>query len=222
MKKFIIPVIVLFFISFSAVSQIHNVYIGSGSSSLYLSSTPDVHGNAFPDRYMNTDWKKGSVITRQSTMLNNVGLRYNISKGQFEIVSVLNPSVVKRINLDGKVFVHTRFLDEKGQVKSAYFQLLSEGETRFLIRRTVSRKQGKKGLYGYDAYETVKETYYIQKGKHPAVEVKRNKKSILAVLSDEEKPLDEWLRKHSISFYKTTDVARLLKYYNRLKSASDS
>lgn len=220
MKKFIIPVFFLFLVSFSAVSQVHNVYIGSGSASLYLRSTPDAPGQAFPDRYLNSDWKKGSVITRQKTLLNNVGLRYNISKGQFEIVSVLNPVVVKRINLDGKVFVYGRFLDGQGRVKETYFQLLSEGKTRLLMRRTVSRKQGKKGLYGYDPYETVKQIFYIQKGEQPAVEVKRNKKSILSVLSDEEKPLEEWLRKHSISFYKTSDLALLLKYYNSLKTGS--
>ncbi len=216
MKKLLFAALALFLFSVPSFSQVHNVYIGSGSSSLFLSSTPDANHAGFPDRYLNSDWKEGSVITRQQTMLNNVKLRFNITKGQFEIVSTLNPERVRRINLDGKVFVYTDYLDDNGQVKNAYFQLLSEGNTHLLLRRKLLHKPGKKGLYGYEPYETVQELYYIQKGDKPAVQVKRNKKSILSVLSDQEKQLEEWLDKHSVSFYKISDVAKLLKYYNTL------
>ncbi len=216
MKKILIPILASLLFAVQAAGQIHNVYIGSGSSTLTLSSSSNTAGTGFPDRYLNSDWKKGSVITTRQTMLNNVGLRYNISTGQFEIVSTLNPEIVKRINLDGKVFVYIAYLDDAGQTKHSYFQLLSEGNTRLLMLRKVHRKAGKKGLYGYDPYEKVQESYYIQKGDAPAVLVKRNKKSILSVLSDKEKQLDEWLQKHSVSFYKIGDVVQLLKYYNTL------
>jgi hypothetical protein len=218
MKKLLLIVLIGILFPLIALSQVHNVYIGNGSSSLYLSSTPDPHGVGFNDRYLNTEWKNGSVITNQNMLLNNVGLRFNITKGQFEVVSSLNPKVVKRINLNGDVFVYTGYVDKNGEVKETYFQLLSEGNTRLLMRRSVLRKQGKKGLYGYDPYETVRETYYIQKGNKPAVQVKRSKKSILSVLSDEEKPLESWLHNNDISFYKISDVGKLLKYYDSLKA----
>ena len=219
MKRLLLSFFVAFLLSETAFSQIHNVYIGSGSSTLFLTSTADPHGAGFPDRYLNSDWKKGSVITTNKTMLNNVGLRYNLSTGEFEIVSTLNPKVVKRINLDGKVFVYTDYLDASGKTKSSYFQLLSEGSTRLLLLRHLKRKPGKKGLYGYDPYETVQEVYFIQNGNNPAVQVKRNKKSILSALPGHDRQLEEWLRKHSVSFYKISDLAKLLKYYNSLASS---
>lgn len=217
MKKLWLIVVAGMLFPLSAVSQVHNVYIGSGSSTLYLSSTPDTHAAGFNDRYLNSDWKIGSVITHQNTMLTNVGLRFNITKGQFEVVSSLNPKVVKRINLNGGVFVYTKYFGKNNVLKESYFQLFNEGNTRLLMRRSVLRKQGKKGLYGYAPYESVQETYYIQKGDKPAVQVKRNKKSILSVLSDEEKPLENWLNDNDISFYKVSDVSKLLKYYDSLK-----
>ncbi len=220
MSKQLLLSVVFILTSFFATAQVHNVYIGSGASTLFLSTTPEEASPGFPDRYLNNEWKKGSIITTQNTMLNPVKLRYNISTGQFEIVSVVNPKVVRRINLDGKVFVYTSYQTKDGNIKNSYFQLLSEGNTHLLLQRKVLRKAGKKGLYGYAPFETVHETYFIQKGNHPAVEVKRNKKNILAVLSDEKKPLEAWLKQNSISFYNISDLARLLKYYNHLKTES--
>ena len=220
MKKFLFVVLPVILLPLLGTAQVHNVYVGSGSSSLYLSSTPDPHGAGFNDRYLNSDWKTGSVITKKNTLLNNVGLRFNITKGQFEVVSTLNPTVVKRINLNGLVFVYTRYAGKNGTIKDSYFQLLTEGNTHMLMRRSMLRKSGKKGLYGYDPYETVQETYYIQKGNEPAVQVKRNKKSILAVLSDKEQQLNSWLRQNDISFYKASDVGKLLKYYNSLEDGN--
>ena len=218
MKKILLIAFAGILFPLLAVSQVHNVYIGSGSSTLSLSSTPNSRTTGFNDRYLNSEWKSGSVITNQNTMFNNVGLRYNITKGQFEVVSSLNPKVVKRINLNGDVFVYAKYIDKNHISKESYFQLLTEGNTRLLLRRTMFHKQGKKGLYGYDPYETVIETYFIQKAGHPAVMVKRNKKSILSVLSDEGKPLESWLHNNDISFYKISDIGKLLKYYDRLKA----
>ncbi|UBM63101.1 hypothetical protein LA303_03775 [Candidatus Sulfidibacterium hydrothermale] len=220
MLKQLLLSVIFILISFLGTAQVHNVYVGSGSSTLYLSTMPENATPGFPDRYLNSEWKTGSIITTQNTKLNPVKLRYNISTGQFEIVSVVNPKVVRRINIDGKVFVYTSYQTKDGAIKESYFQLLSEGDTHLLLRRNVLRKAGKKGLYGYAPFETVHETYFIQKGNHPAVEVKRNQKSILAVLSDENKPLEAWLRQNNINFYNINDLVRVLKYYNHLKTGS--
>jgi len=211
---------VFIFITVAVSAQLHHVYIGKGASTLYLSTAPESSTSAFPDRYLNSEWKQGSVMTTQKTLLSPVKLRYNISTNQFEVISTLNPEAVKRINIDGKVFVYTSFQNKKGVTGRSYFQLLSEGKTRLLLQRTVSRKAGKKGLYGYPPFETVHETYFIQKGDHPAVAVKRTQKSILSVLSDRKKQLDEWLQQNNINFYRVNDIVRLLKYYNHLKTGS--
>jgi len=217
MKNFLFVFMVGLFVSTSLSAQIKNVYIGSGSSSLILESTGDAGPAGFNDLYMNPEWKVGTVITKKKSLIKNLGLRYNVTSGQFEVVSVLNPDLVSRINLDGKVFVYTNY-SYKGRTGQRYFQLLSEGKTRLLLARQVSRKAGKKGLYGYDPYQTVEETYYLQKGDQPAVPVKRNKKSILSLLADEQAEMETYIHDNNLSFFSPQDIGKLLKYYDSLKA----
>ncbi len=219
MKDFLLIFIVGFFMSTGLSAQIKNVYIGNGSSSLILESTGDYGPAGFNDLYMNPDWKMGTVITKKKALIKNLGLRYNVTSGQFEVVSVLNPDLIKRINLDGKVFVYTSYLN-KGKKGRRYFQLLSEGKTHLLLARYVSRKAGKKGLYGYDPYQTIEETYYLQKGNQPAVPIKRNKKSILSLLADQKAKVEAFLRNNNLSFFNVNDIGKLLRYYDSLNAQS--
>ena len=215
MKNLLIVFVALFFISHNLSAQVNNVYIGSGASSLILQSTGEANPAGFNDLYMNPEWKTGTIITQKNTLIQNLGLRYNVTSGQFEVVSMVNPELVSRINLDGKVFIYTSYV-RKGKIAKAYFQLLSEGETRLLLARKVDRKAGKKGLYGFDPFQTISETYFLQKGDKPAVEIKRNKKSILNQLSDKRSEIEIFIHENNLNLYSVKDIGSLLKYYDTI------
>lgn len=212
------PNILLLFLLFgiSLQAQIHNVYIGSGSSSISLSSTGEANPAGFNDLYVNPEWKLGSIVTKENSLIQNLGLRFNVSAGQFEMVTLVNPDRVKRVNLDGKIYVYTQFLKGEGKVAEGYFQLLTEGKTRLLLQRKVERKAGKKGLYGYEPFQTILERYFLQKGDHPAVEVKRTKKAIMEQLSDKKQALEAFIKDKNLNLYHVKDIGILLKYYNTL------
>jgi len=216
MKIFSISLLAFLFLAVAMQAQVHNVYIGSGSAGLSLSSTGEATPAGFNDLYINSDWKLGTIITKENALIQNLGLRFNVTAGQFEMVSLVNPERVKRVNLDGKVFVYTRYVKPDGEEGEGYFQLLSEGKTHFMLQRSVERKAGKKGLYGYDAFQTIVSRYFIQKGEQAAVEVKKSKMGILDYLSDKKESLESFIREKNLSLYRIKDIGILLKYYDSL------
>lgn len=214
MKK-LNPILFLFLFSVIHTSA-QNLYIGDGASTLFLqsSSTPDAQ--KFDAKYLNAEWGIGNLQTVDSKMLTNVAFKYNVTKDKFEMRADVNPIIVDRITYDGKVFIYSEFI-RNGYQTSGYFEQLSEGTTILLLKYSINTVSGKKGAFGYDAYQNVKKDLYIKIEDSPAVIIKK-KNHVLDALPEYNDQLKIYVKKNHLNLSKKKDIIKLLHYYSVLRS----
>ncbi len=202
----------------SAFSQTHeNIYVESGNNTLFMRTGSNWGSETFNPKYLNSDWEMGNLQTGDNKLITDVAFMYNVSLDRMEIRADVNPAVMGRINFVGKVFIYSGFI-YNGQVRSGYFELLSEGSDVLLKRYSVQTTDAKGGaLVGHDAYQNITQSLYIKKGNEPAVMVKKKKSEIIKVLSDHKKEVEAYIHENHLNMLKTKDIIRLLNYYSTLE-----
>jgi len=199
-----------------AYSQIHqNLYIENERYSLFMQSNSTPGSTKFDAQYLNPDWEPGSMQTSDKKMISNVAFMYNVTNDKFEIRANVNPNAVGRITFNGMVFIYSQFI-VNDQVRSGYFELLSEGRAVLLKRYSVKTSSGRKGAFGYDAYQNVNVDYYVKVGDKPAVPVQKKAGDFVKALSDHKEEVTAYIKKNQLKMIKKKDIIQLLNYYSTL------
>lgn len=214
MKKLNLVLFLLLFLVIQTYTQ--NLYIGDGASTLFLQSTAAPDAQKFNAKYLNAEWGIGNLQTVDSKMLTNVAFKYNVTKDKFEMRADVNPVIVGRITYDGKVFIYSEFI-RGGYQTSGYFEQLSEGTTVLLQKYSINTVSGKKGAFGYDAYQNISKDLYIKVEDNPAVIIKK-KNDVLNVLPEYKDQLKLYIKKSHLNLSKKKDIIELLEYYSALRS----
>lgn len=169
--------------------------------------------------FLSTSFVNGSVIL-DGMIFRDVPMLYDIIKDQliirdFQKVYKINLAAdrVQQFFLLGHVFVRlTR--DSTGQIKTGFYDQLYNGKTSLFARRE------KKILEKYSNVQISKEVisqniYYIKKdGVYHAV---KNKSSMLAVLKNKKKDVQQYLKTNNIKFKQEPERAMIMavKYYDQ-------
>lgn len=214
--------IILFFICLITTIPIfsqtaRNLYIGSGVSTLFLQSVTTPDAEKFNAKYLNTEWGLGNLQTVDDKMLTNVAFKYNVTKDKFEMRADVNPEIVGRITYDGKVFVYSEYV--RGGFKTAgYFEQLCEGTAVLLQKYSIHTVSGKKGAFGYDAYQNVSKDLYIKIDDKPATILDKKKEDVLTALAAYKTEVDEYVKNNKLNLSKKKDIINLLDFYTELSS----
>jgi len=176
-------------------------------------STPS--STKFDAQYLNPDWELGNMQTSDKKMISNVAFMYNVTNDKFEIRADVNPSAVGRITFNGMVFIYSQYI-RNDQIKSGYFELLSEGRAVLLKRYSVQTSSGRKGAFGYDAYQNVNVDFYVKVGNKPAVLVQKKTGDFVNALADHKKEIEAYITKNNLKMIKKKDIIQLLNYYSTL------
>ena len=201
-----------------AFGQTHqNVYVDDGNTTLFMQTGTDWGTTKFDAKYLKADWEMGNLQTTDQKIITDVAFMYNVTFDKFEIRADVNPSVVKRINFGGKVFIYSDFIQDD-LTRSGYFELLSEGRTVLLKRYSVQTTAAKGGaLVGHDAYQNINQDLYVKKENEPAVLIKRKKTDIIDALADHKTELEKYTAENHLKMINTKDIIQLLNYYSTLE-----
>jgi hypothetical protein len=170
----------------------------------------------FNARYLDVEWGIGNLETRDNQIVDNVAFKYNVTRDVFEMRAEVNPKLVKRINYDGKVFVHSSYINEFGSVDQGYFELNSEGYAKLLTHYNVKHHPGRKGSHGYEAYQNISKDHYLKVGREPAVILERGNKEILAAFKEKHEEAATYVEENGLNLNKKKDLLDLLSYYSGL------
>ena len=214
MKRYILLLITLFLVQHFTFSQITKTYSASGYSSFYLNNQPEFN-SSIHSQYLNEDWENGSLQTRDGEIIKNVYFRYNLTYENFEMRFILNPSKVKRIYSEGKVYIYTKYIKDS-KVDSAYFELLNEGKSSLMVKYSFKKIPGRKGAFGHDSYKQVITKYYIKYGDNYATGIKLRKKSILNSLPDKQDLISKYIKQEKLNLRFRKDIIQMLNYYDSL------
>ena len=226
-KHFLLTIVlILFFTGINA--QEKRMYIGNGLSAPFTETPGYYKQTTFYDSFWNMEsgFKYGKMIMVNDSVVDNLGLRYNLSRDRFEAIFgshkgifIANDSVVKYISMMGESFTNYRYLDSDGILTKGYFKIIGDGKTQLLFKKTEIHKQGKKGAYGHDASKVFKNNYYLKiPGRPYPVKVKLRKKDILNALQYKGPRLEVYAKEHHLWFSKENDLVSILAYYDKLKS----
>ncbi len=184
----------------------------------------DIRGTPFTT----TDWAKGTVTTADNKTYTNLDVKYSDYEDKLYVRSS-NDDVKgfdDRVNdftlsyqKDGKeVLDHYRkgYNNVPGFDSKSFFEVLVDGKTQ-LLKKSIKKVQ-EKNEYGSmtsnKSFNTSTRYYIYQSNK--ANLLKKDKKSILAILSDKQPQLEEYIKKNNLSLKTDDDLIKIVSYYNTL------
>jgi len=184
--------------------------------------------NAKGSMYLFDDWREGTLILKNDTMVEGLKLRYNIYARQMHFIylqdtlALIVPDKVKYVVLENLAFVWTDYLEDN-LLKKDYFQILVEGQNRLLFHRKVKFDPKSPPATPYST-GTVDDRFlrfentYLQKGNEPAVQLKRSRRGLMASFPDKSQEIKQFMRKERIRPKKTQDLIKVVQFYNKLVS----
>lgn len=178
--------------------------------------------------YLNEDFRTGDIYFTDGTGIVQINIRYNIYKDELEfknstsgIIFVIDRNKINgfRLNEPGDSLYFEYFdlkPDKRGE--KSLVQILYKGKTVLLLKhKKLFIQADYKGAYAsgekYDEFQDDKD-YYIVIDNEPIQKIRLNKKSVLKALGDNQSALKEFVSANKIDFNNTTEVAKLLKFYD--------
>jgi|AntAceMinimDraft_5_1070358.scaffolds.fasta_scaffold84793_2 hypothetical protein len=172
--------------------------------------------------YLSREWVTGSVFY-DGQLFDSVPLLYDIVKDQLVVkytksfgkVSLQGEKVSHFYLSEGKSTGHTFIRLEAGQragigMRTGFYDLIYDGTSSVITRRVKVRQQtisDTKVIIGFP----YKEVFYLYaRGEyHPVA----TRKSVLALMADQKRPLNKYLREQKIKFRKNKEGAILALAY---------
>jgi hypothetical protein len=178
--------------------------------------------------YLNDSLVDG-VISVNNGRYPHIAMRYNIYRDQIEFLqdqilyALLPDRAIRKIEL-GEIKLVVEPYEFKGKVKNGYFNLLDSGKASLFSKPVVIYKEREEQkAMQYEAskskYIRLSDKYYCKVGKQQVVMIE-NMKDLLAVLSDKEVQLKQFIAKNKIANKSEKDFIRVVGEYNTL-SAND-
>ncbi len=210
------------------LAQNQRVYVAEGVGTTMIETSKNYTTTTFYDSFwdFDADFKYGILYLINGDSIDNLGIRYNITRDRFEAVSnekkgiyIVNPDVITRIRRMSEEFAHFKYYNAQNRLSKGYFNIVDDGKTKLLYRKAEKHKEGKKGAFGYSSFKSFDSDYYIKKTteKYPVL-IKRNRQSVLDNLGDEKEAIEAFVANNSLHYHKVHDLVSILTFYDRLKN----
>lgn len=176
--------------------------------------------------FLNDGFEPGEITMKNGMVFQNVDFRYNIYHDQIEfrqgeeILTFADPQGFEQVRFDDKTFVYRRYLKGKKPMEG-YFQVLSDGHARLMIRREQIIKREKLpasdfGGGNYRDYFRLSVEYFITKDGKNLIPVRKTERSILKALNEKQSELKQFLSESNLNLKNDIDLGEVLFYYNQL------
>ncbi len=209
-----------------AVTQNNRVYVMGGIGTTMIETSKNYNKTILYDSFWNfdSDFKYGLLYLKNGDSIDNLGIRYNITRDRFEVISniregiyIVNPDAINRIKRTREVFTYSKFFNAGEKLSKGYFKIVYDGNTKLFYRKSDKYKPGKGGAFGYSAFKLFETDFYLKKANDtlPAL-IKKTKQSVLKQLSDQKKAIELFVNTNHLEYRKTKDLITILTYYDNL------
>ena len=156
--------------------------------------------------------------------------RYNLYAQEFEMIygkdtfSIVSPFDLKSISISNKKFIHGLYVKRGGSrvyLGSSYFEVLSEGNCKLLMRHDVKIKSGGGPVTynwagGGDAFVQYQQFYYQQSEGDEVIILRKRKQDILELFADRSEDIEKFIRLERINVRDDASLIKVFNYYNSL------
>ena len=188
------------------------------------STSPSGLSSSKGGMYLEPGWATGRVMLKDQSVLEYLQLRYDIYNQQIQFVrendtlAFSKPEEVMYFILDDRNFIYAVFQQEGGGLGSGYFEILTDGDCKLLLRRTIKYHADPESKPGLTEEVFVRESeYFIIKDEGVAKPVRNCRKSVLCAFKDKEEQVDDFLEVNDIKMKTCDDLKKVVEYYNSLQ-----
>jgi hypothetical protein len=158
--------------------------------------------------------------------------RYNLYAQEFEMVyqkdtfAITAPFNVKSISISNMKFLYGLYVRRTGRhphLGSSYFQILSDGDCKLLMRHDVKIKSGGGPVTynwagGADVFVQYQQIYYQKTEGSEVILLKNRRKNIFKLFDDKAEEIKKFIRAENINIQDDAGLIRVFNYYNSLNS----
>ncbi|RZT96042.1 hypothetical protein EV201_0673 [Ancylomarina subtilis] len=178
--------------------------------------------------YLDKEFQTGSLIKKDSSIFDNLKLRYNIYNDRVEFLKkdiikiVPSRNFTSKVIIGEKTFKLSQYLI-KGHPKFGYLEQLTQGDCCLYYRHKVSLNPAVQG----NAYQepkpakfvNAKGMFFIQLKDEPIMQITK-KKHLIVQLSNNNNDIQKFYKKEKINIKMKEDFIKLVQYYNELNESS--
>lgn len=167
------------------------------------------------------NWKPGTLILKDKTIITDRFLRYNIYNQQMEFIfesdtsAIANPDDFEKIIFGGHTFVYGPFLCNES-IHRGYMELLYDGEISLLLHRYVKYKVMDKNPYvnakTNQAYYR-EDRYFYSDHQGPAKPLPLKKKQLIELFNNPEKNAKLFMKETKNKLSTKEDLINLFEFY---------
>lgn len=189
-----------------------------------ISGYTNVEGSAF----LNDQWAKGMVKMADGRTFKDVLLKYDQVKDELyfkdkkgDTLIFVDPVREFKVEYASGDDAHEKlfrngYKNIPNSTENSFFEVVSDGTAQLLKRTTKSIAESKE----YNSTTVVKRfdenvKYYIIVSEK-VIPIKRDKKSILAALTNKQPQLENFMRTNNINLKNDEDLVKLMAYYSSL------
>ncbi|MBD1362192.1 hypothetical protein IDJ77_00090 [Mucilaginibacter sp. ZT4R22] len=180
--------------------------------------------------YLYDTWQQGMVkLANGVSSKDKMPLKYNLvddlvsfkDKESGEEMAFVVPVQEFTLNLttDDELFVrHFRsgYKGIEGSTPASFFEVLSDGKIQLIkkFNKVVFETQNIGSASKTRSFLDKTKYYIVNNGK--ALQVKNDKKSLLAALGDKQAQMEDYIKTNKVNFKSDTQLGKLVDYYNSL------
>ncbi|HTH81440.1 MAG TPA: hypothetical protein VL490_00810 [Mucilaginibacter sp.] len=175
--------------------------------------------------FYNKDWVKADVTLRNGIILKDTLVRYSDLKDQLYTCAPGNQYITFHkavieftiINQDATLSHFSIFPGNGKFADGAFFEVLSDGDIKLLKKNVKTISENRAGIGTAVFTRTVVDNidyYLLINGK--AIRIKKDKRSVEALLKNKKPELNAYLQANNLDLKKDDDLAKLINYYNTL------
>lgn len=177
--------------------------------------------------YAFEEWSIGTVQTTKG-VFNDINIKYSELDDQvlfknkdgqtLQFADPVKDFTMSYKDNDKQLLSHYRngYVNIAGSDNKSYFEVLADGKCQ-LLRKTV-KKIKQEVVYGSteSSKSFITTTRYYIENPEKGVLIKKDKKSVLTVLSDKQQALENYIQSNNIDFKRDEDLVKLINYYNSI------
>ncbi|MEZ4858864.1 MAG: hypothetical protein R2781_08650 [Flavobacteriaceae bacterium] len=180
--------------------------------------------------YENDNFVLGNVYKKGKIIANNVALRYNGLRDEFEVkenlstpntaakVMMRNPDIY--VKMTNKVFVYAA--PKEGVIKPGYFLVLFEGESADLYKKVA--KEFVEGMAATtsltravpNSYKEKESYYLVNRKSNTFQEFPSSRNAKFTVFKDKKKEIKTYSKEENLNINRESSLIKLVEYYNSL------
>jgi len=170
--------------------------------------------------YLNGEFEKGFVVTKDSVQYAGLDLRYNIYN---DVIEFKKNDLAMELN-ESFPFLYAVVNDQafvKADNEDGYFQVVASGDV-YLLKKLKMKFVDPKPASGYQSFKRpsfseLKPDYYIEKQIGGDAFQIKNADDLAKIFADKAGEIKAFVKKEKVKADKETDLLKVLNYYNSIK-----